>query len=190
MKLPDTLIHWLLFGSAAAAISFFCAGLTTYFERRQDRPAWVRAIHDAGAVLSLSHLTGVLLLEPRSDRLAAAGIVLYLAAIALFLAALEVAGRTRLQRSFTDYPLPDRLLVGGPYGWVRHPIYLGYLLGALAPVVAIDHIAIGLIAVVMIGLTLAAAFREEQVWLASPRAAEYREYRRRTGMFLPFIGRR
>jgi protein-S-isoprenylcysteine O-methyltransferase Ste14 len=41
----------------------------------------------------------------------------------------------------------------------------------------------------LVVVTLAAAIREERVWLSGSRAEEYREYRRRTGMFIPFIGR-
>lgn len=176
--------------SAAGAVGFFCIGLTVYFERRDDRPAWVQAMHYAGTLLSLAHLAGVIILEPRSDALAVAGIVMYTLAVAVFLSAIEAADRTRLQRSFVDHPLPDRLITHGPYRWIRHPFYLGYIIGALAPAVAVHHPVILLVAMAMVAMTVAATFREERVWLASPRADEYREYRRRTGMFLPFIRRR
>ncbi len=187
--MPQTLIHWLLAGSAAAAVIFFAAGLTTYFERAPIRRWWVRVIHDAGTVLSLAHLAGVVLLPPRSDFWAAAGIVLYSLAVAVFLAAIESAKRTRLQRGFVDEPLPDRLITDGPYRWVRHPFYASYILGAVAAPVAINSVGLTLIAVTMIVLTVIAAVREERVWLRRARAASYRAYRTTTGMFLPFIGR-
>lgn len=189
VRLPATLLHWFLAGSAAAAILFFCMGLTTYFEQRQDRPPWVRGIHNSGLVLSLAHLAGVVFFELRSDVHAAIGIGLYTVAIAIFLAAIEAAKRTRLQRSYVDYPLPDRLITEGPYRWVRHPFAVGYIMGAVAAPVAVDNVGLFLIAVVMMGTTVTAAFREERLWLASPRGDAYREYRRRTGMFFPFIGR-
>jgi protein-S-isoprenylcysteine O-methyltransferase Ste14 len=189
VQLPQTIIHWLLSGSAAAAVIFFAAGLTTYFETAPNRRWWVRLIHDAGPVLSLAHLASVVLLPPRSDAAAVAGILLYSLAVAVFLSAIESAKRTRLQRAFVDEPLPDRLITDGPYRWVRHPFYVGYILGAVAAPVAVAGTGLILIAILMIGLTLAAATREERAWLASPRAASYRAYRARTGMFLPFIGR-
>jgi protein-S-isoprenylcysteine O-methyltransferase Ste14 len=46
-----------------------------------------------------------------------------------------------------------------------------------------------LVAALLAAVTISAAVREERVWLSSPRADEYREYRRRTGMFIPFVGR-
>jgi protein-S-isoprenylcysteine O-methyltransferase Ste14 len=189
VEFPGTVLHWILVASAAGAVTFFSVGLTSYFERRDDRPRWVRFIHDLGLLLSLAHLAGVFLLEPQSDAFAIAGILMYTAAIAIFLSAIETADRTRLHRMFIDHPLPDRLITDGPYRWVRHPFYLGYIIGALAPAVAIHHPVILLVSIIMVAITVVAAFREERVWLASPRGDEYREYRRRVGMFLPFIGR-
>ena len=184
-NLPVTVAHWVFASAAVAAVLFFCVGLTSYFERRTDRPLWVRGIHDAGMLLSLLHVAGAFFLTPRSDGFAVVGMMMYTGAVLIFLSAIEAANRTRLQRAFIDHPLPDRLITDGPYRLVRHPFYLGYIVGALAPAIAIDHIAIVLISVAMIAITVAAAFREERVWLASPRAEAYREYQRRTGMFLP-----
>ncbi len=189
MEFPRTILHWTLVAAATGAIAFFCVGLTSYFERRDDKPRWVRVIHDAGMWLSLAYLGGVIFLQPRSDAFVIAGIVMYAAAVAVFLAAIEAADRTRLQRMYVDQPLPDRLITDGPYRWVRHPFYFGYISGALAPVVAMDHLLMPLLSIVVVAITVSAAFREERIWLASPRAEAYRQYRRRTGMFLPLIGR-
>jgi protein-S-isoprenylcysteine O-methyltransferase Ste14 len=38
-------------------------------------------------------------------------------------------------------------------------------------------------------ITVTAAVREERVWLSSPRADSYAEYRGRTGMFVPKLWR-
>ena len=187
LQLPDTLIHWLL---AGAAVTFFAVGLTSYFERT-PRPAWVMAAHYSSMVLAMMQVAGTLLLPPRADALVAVAIAMYMMSILLYLSAIETAQRSRLrlQRSFVDLPLPDRLLTDGPYRWVRHPFGTGYLLGALAAPVAIDSPWMILIALLLVAMTAYAAVREERVWLASSRADEYRAYRRRTGMFMPFIGR-
>ena len=188
LQLPQTLIHWLLAGAAASAVTFFAAGLTLYFER-SPRPLWVMAVHYVSMVVAILQVAGVLLLTPRSDAFAALGIVMYSGSIALYLSAIEAAQRTRLQRSFVDHPLPDRLITHGPYRWMRHPFGAGYLLGALAAPIAVQDVRLYLIAIPLMTATILAAAREERVWLASPRGDEYRDYRRKTGMFIPFIGR-
>ena len=188
VQLPQTLIHWVLAGSSAATVAFFAVGLTLYFER-SPRPLWVLTLHYASMLLASLQLAAVLFLKPRADGFVFTGIVMYTASMLLYLAAIESAKRTRLQRSFIDHPLPDRLITDGPYQWVRHPFGAGYLLGALASPVAIDDWRTWLIAVPLVLITIAAAVREERVWLASAHADEYREYRRRTGMFVPYIGR-
>lgn len=188
--MPDSPLHWILVATAAATVAFFCVGLTSYFERRPDRPGWVRALHDTGALLALAHVVGAVVFEARADWLVFAGIALYLGAMLVFLSAIEAGRSMRMQRSFIDHPLPDRLVTTGPFGWVRHPFYVGYLMGAVAPCVAIAHPAMIAIAVPMIAITLSAAFREERVWLSSPRADAYRQYQQRTGMFVPWFGRR
>ena len=188
LDFPDSLIHWLLAAASAATVGFFAAGLTMYFERT-PRPLWVLALHYLSMVLVTLSLLGVLFLPTRADIWVGVGIVMYASAITIFLAAIEAAKRTRLQRSFVDHPLPDRLITEGPYRWVRHPFCTGYLLGAFASPMGIDHPVMFLIAVPLAIISVTAAVREERVWLSGSRADEYREYRRRTGMFLPFIGR-
>jgi protein-S-isoprenylcysteine O-methyltransferase Ste14 len=114
---------------------------------------------------------------------------MYAGALAVFLAAIEAAKRTRLQRSFVDHPLPDRLITDGPFKWVRHPFCAGYLLGAFAGPVGIHDPVMLAVAAPLVAIAIMAAVREERVWLSGPRADEYAGYRRRTGMFVPFIGR-
>lgn len=168
---------------------FFAVGLTTYFERA-PRPGWVLAVHYASLVFAMLQAGAVILLEPRPDPYVAVAIAMYVGAILVFLSAIEAAKRTRLQRSFIDLPLPDRLITDGPFKWVRHPFCSGYLLGAFAGPLAIASPVMIAIAVPLVVITVSAAFREERIWLAGTKAEEYRDYQRRTGMFVPFIGRR
>lgn len=167
---------------------FFAAGLTMYFERTR-RPLWVTSAHYVSMWFVLMELAGIILLPTRSDFWVGIAVAMYMLAFSLFLGAIETAKRTRLQRSFIDYPLPDRLITDGPFRWVRHPFCTGYLLGALAGPVAIDHVLMLITAVPLVVIPILAARREERVWMSGPRTVEYSEYRRRTGMFIPFIGR-
>jgi protein-S-isoprenylcysteine O-methyltransferase Ste14 len=189
--LPATLIHWLLVGSAAATVLFFAGVLTLYFER-SPRPLWVLLIHYVSVLLSVIQVAILFVYDTRADPFVAVAIGMYMTAILIFLSAIEAASRSRLrlQRSFVDYPLPDRVITDGPFRWVRHPFCAGYIIAALAGPIAIDHWLPIAIALPLIVIVIAAAVREERVWLSSPaRSEEYREYRRKTGMFIPFIGR-
>ena len=185
MTVPGTVFHWLFALAATGAVSFFFLAVPSYLERRTDLPLWVRAAHGLSMAPALAHLAGAFLLPPRSDEFAAAGVVMYTLAVAQFLSAMDAARGTRLQRAFVDHPLPNRLITAGPYRWVRHPFYLGYMIGALAPAVAIASIWIAAISAIMIAMVVAAAVREERVWLAGGRAQEYRSYQQRAGMFFP-----
>jgi protein-S-isoprenylcysteine O-methyltransferase Ste14 len=185
---PNSLIHWLLAGASAATVAFFGAGLTLYFERG-PRPAWVVALHYTSLILAVVQVAGMFFLPTRADAWVGAAIGMYMVALTVFLSAIEAAQRTRLQRSFVDHPLPDRLITEGPFRWVRHPFCTGYLLASLAGPVAIEDPLMWAIATPLALTSVLAAFREERVWLSSTRADEYREYRRRTGMFVPFIRR-
>jgi protein-S-isoprenylcysteine O-methyltransferase Ste14 len=187
--LPHTALHWMLVGAAAATVLFFVGGLTVYFERA-PRPRWVLAVHYGSMVCTVLQFLTVLLLDTRADGFVVLGIVMYSAAMVVFLSAIEAAKRTRLQRSFMEQPLPDRLITDGPFKWVRHPFCSGYLLAALAGPVAIEHWLAVVAAVPLMVVAIAAAVREERAWLSTPaRAEEYRAYRKRTGMFIPSIGR-
>lgn len=182
-------MHWVLAAAAVAAVTFFAVGLTGYFERT-PRPLWVLIVHYVSMMFALLQTVAVIVLKPRSDVFASVGIGMFTLSIALYLAAIEAAQRTRLQRSLIDHPLPDRLITDGPFRWVRHPFGTGYLLGALAAPIAIDDLRMIAIALPLVAATLYAAFREERVWLASPHGDEYRAYQKRTGMFIPFVGRK
>lgn len=187
--LPQTALHWILVGFSAATVLFFAGGLTLYFERT-TRAWWVLAIHYASVVLAALQFATILYFPRRADGFVITAIAMYTGAIVLFLSAIEAAKRTRLQRSFVDHPLPDRLITDGPFAWVRHPFCSGYLLAVMAGPIAIDHPLAIICAVPMMVIAIAAAVREERVWLASAtRSEEYRAYRRKTGMFIPFVGR-
>ena len=74
LQFPQTVMHWLLAGSAVAAVTFFAVGLTLYFER-SPRPLWVLAVHYTSMVLALLQTAGVIFLAPRSDGFVALGCV-------------------------------------------------------------------------------------------------------------------
>lgn len=103
-------------------------------------------------------------------------------------AGLLLAGSAGLGKQLTPFPRPiatGELRHDGIYGYVRHPIYGGVLLGMLAWALASSPLA-------LLPFALAAAFfdakrRREEAWLLAqyPDYAGYRERVRR--LFIPYL---
>ncbi len=116
-----------------------------------------------------------------------AGVALQFAGVALGAwAAIWMSLRQR--RTFSVTPLPDahpRLVVDGPYRFVRHPMYTAVLSVALPAALAgpAGSIAAG----IGLALVLVVKHRFEDRLLAA-RFPEHADYRRRTGGLLPFVG--
>lgn len=88
-------------------------------------------------------------------------------------------------RAFPEIPQHGRLVVHGPYRWVRHPMYTSVLVITLAWMV--EHplpfrmaLWVGLVVTLLVKLRY-----EEQLLLA--RFPSYEAYRRRTKRVIPFL---
>lgn len=119
------------------------------------------------------------------------------AAIALRLFALLLAGLAAmllgkglidLGPSLTPLPYPredGQLVQTGVYGWVRHCLYSGLILGTLAYSLwqlSLSHLGIALALFVL----LDAKARQEEVWLVA-RYPDYGDYRSRVKKLIPWI---
>src|SRR5438552_5010054 len=94
---------------------------------------------------------------------------------------LVIFGKITLGRSFGLVPANRGVVVGGPYSFVRHPIYTGYLIAHLAFLIAnptpLNAIIIGLAD----GALIIRALMEERVLV---RDVLYQAYCRRVGWHL------
>jgi protein-S-isoprenylcysteine O-methyltransferase Ste14 len=85
--------------------------------------------------------------------------------------------------------VPEEVCDVGPYRWVRHPIYLSYLLTFGAVAIALPH-WMTLASLAGNSLLFLHAMRNDEKNIAdSPIAAAYAAYRQRTGMFFPRFSR-
>jgi len=81
--------------------------------------------------------------------------------------------------------VPEELCEAGPYRYIRHPLYLSYMLAWLAALAALPHWSTALLLVVNIVVFTIAARSDETAIAVSPLAADYAAYRQRAGMFWP-----
>ena len=171
----------------------FMWSLALGFFRRSERPPlawWLTGLHFAGAPVLLvltwrgflpaGWTTGSPLhisFECLSVLLAAASLVL--------LALTRGNQRVRLSQWHMQQDAPVSIVTWGPHAMVRHPFYVGYILGAAA----VLFLAPGVPSLVCLVYTASAlvltARREERRLLVSPLGAEYAAYMARTGAFWP-----
>lgn len=88
-----------------------------------------------------------------------------------------------LGRSFGIFVMVRKVVFGGPYRWVRHPMYLGWIGMCIGVALANFTGACLLLITIHIFLLLYRARLEESQ--LSEYSAEYREYMKRTGFIIP-----
>jgi protein-S-isoprenylcysteine O-methyltransferase Ste14 len=79
------------------------------------------------------------------------------------------------------------MIAGGPYRWIRHPIYAAFLL-ILGPLLLISaNWFVGGMWIAMTGLGVASRMRTEDAMMLGRFGEQYRAYMRRTGGLFPRI---
>jgi len=78
-----------------------------------------------------------------------------------------------------------KLITTGIYAYVRHPMYLSVILMMLAVVVSSFTILEVLLWLVLVGVLLLKAKKEEAIW--SQESEAYVAYKKRTKLFIPFV---
>ena len=78
-----------------------------------------------------------------------------------------------------------KLIMTGPYQWIRHPIYTGILLASIGTAVALSWA--WLIAVALAGVYFSYSAMVEERNLTEQFPDTYPAYRRSTKMILPFM---
>jgi len=77
------------------------------------------------------------------------------------------------------------LITEGPYRFIRHPMYSGVTLIALAEVVSLFSLWKVPVLILLIVVLYLKASREEKFWCA--KTEEYKAFQKKTKMFIPFV---
>jgi protein-S-isoprenylcysteine O-methyltransferase Ste14 len=171
-----------------SAFSSFGWGMLRFFRKPAGLHGRTALVAALGALFSGWHLFAIASSSPTPLRqLAAIGCLSF--ATTLFWSAVCACGSHALTAIFAD-DLPVHLVRGGPYRYIRHPFYTSYTIFWFAGWIASGSLLALVSAVMMLGLYLDAAGREERKFAGSPLRAEYEAYRRRTGLMTPRLRRR
>jgi protein-S-isoprenylcysteine O-methyltransferase Ste14 len=181
------LLCWLL--ETGIVAGYLAAFLTRERARRLAEGPLETAFPLAVAALPLA-----ITLSPYGyDRLVAPGAPAHapglLALLALQAAgqALNLAGLLALRRSFSLMSEARSPVLGGPYRWIRHPLYAGHLVAFLATTLLHwSPASAAVYALFAVGQYFRARVEEGKMAGAFP---EYAAYRAATGMFLPRLRR-
>jgi len=81
-----------------------------------------------------------------------------------------------------------QLVTSGPYRFIRHPLYLAQMLSDLGAAVALlSYIAFPLVVLIEIPILVIRAIYEDK-FLANAFRDKFTEYKKKSGLLLPFIG--
>jgi protein-S-isoprenylcysteine O-methyltransferase Ste14 len=121
---------------------------------------------------------------PLRSPLVVAGSVGLTFALLLFEWARRSIHGQRFSYIFSD-DIPATLWTAGPYAYVRNPFYSSYLLAIGSVALMLVNMTRILVFVAMVAYFTAAARFEERKFANSPFAADYEQYKARTGRFVP-----
>jgi protein-S-isoprenylcysteine O-methyltransferase Ste14 len=124
---------------------------------------------------------------PEDSRIAWAGIGLTCVGVAVAVWARHCLGEYWSAR--VTLKEGHQLIRTGPYGFVRHPIYTGMLLGSVGTALVVGEWRGALAVVMLLAAHSRKAMREESM-LTREFGEEYTAYRQKTGFLFPRLGGR
>jgi len=124
--------------------------------------------------------------QPHSGWMLLAALALLSVSAGLFAWTIKSIGSHSLTMAFADFE-PTGLLTRGAFHYIRHPLYLAYILYWAGAIVASMHWSTFLIGLALVILYVAAARREENIFMASDLAGAYHHYQKRAGFLWPCL---
>lgn len=135
------------------------------------------------SIIAMAVFTWFLFMAPLSDLWPAASI-LSVGSLALFVWTVRTTRHAGFALAFAGAQSP-RLLMSGPFHYIRHPFYTAYLIFWLGTFFATSSSLSLSGFVVLLVCYVIAAREEERIMSRGQLAAEYAGYASKTGMFLP-----
>jgi protein-S-isoprenylcysteine O-methyltransferase Ste14 len=170
-------------GLTACLLSFQLA-LDRHFVRAGRMPRAAMALAILSTAVYAVALVRLWMAGAPSSAFSAAAAVVMLGSFLLFHVTRRGSPSRCLPVAF-EAAAPRRLATEGPHRFIRHPFYVAYMLYWVAVVLSAPYMVTLAGAASIIVIYVVTAAREEQRLLNSPLGAEYREYQRRTGRFIP-----
>lgn len=181
-------LQHLVLALCIATFGSFVWAIRCFFRAEGGMLPGMKLISVAGSLFMAIHL--VVLAWPALHRGApvaqVSAAVVYVAALTIFWASVRVNRARPLTLAFsTDHP--EHMVREGPYRFIRHPFYASYLLAWLAGAIGSLQPWLLLTVAFMGCIYYRSARHEESKFLASPFAAQYRQYQNAAGMFWPVL---
>lgn len=199
--LHENLLGWFLLITGSA---YFLGVLVVFWIRRQrfweagvtgetirtetgDRSFWwLTSGMVACFYLSPLEYTLFPALIPRTNWLEVCGLVFVILGTALFIWARRTLGEN--YSGHVSVKTKQTLIQTGPYQWIRHPAYSGYLLMALGITLGYSSM-VGLAAFMFILLPAVSYRASLEEKLLQTFGDEFKSYQQRTGRFIPHLRR-
>jgi len=179
-----SLWQWISAALLLACLGSFGWAMRRFFVQPAGLTAGMQAIKVCGIVFGIAHLAAIALTPDITAARGVGAAGLYLLSLALFWWAIQTSLHQPLSAAFSP-DLPAHLVSHGPYRVIRHPLYCSYLICWAGGWMATGRIWLAATVAVMLVIYLLAASAEEKKFTQSNLAEAYREYRARTGLFLP-----
>ena len=194
----DTVFRWVMIAGFVAVVAVTAthrvkAGTREKLDRRKEGVVMLATLRPAGAALWLGVIA--YMISPASMAWSAVPLPGWLRWTGAVFCALSVAllawTLPALGTNLTDTVVTRQhhtLVTRGAYRWIRHPFYVAMALVTLGCALVAANWFILLAGVAVVAL-LAIRSRVEEEQLAARFGDAYREYRSRTGRFLPKLRR-
>jgi protein-S-isoprenylcysteine O-methyltransferase Ste14 len=168
-----------------AFVHFIVMGARTFAPSTDDRGAALGQLSFTSGIVATWYLGFHV---PIGVYRGAASAVLLFCSLVLYESARHVIWGRRFYLAWSG-DVPDSLCDEGPYAWIRHPIYVSYILAFVAATVALPTVPMIVVCAINVALFTHAAYSDERSLASSALAPEYARYKEHTGMFFPRLKR-